>query len=258
MFKLLLTLSLFSVSIFSKEIVEVYAKIVQARGKSFVAKDSVIILYNHSMIKADRATYDKNSSLLTLEGKVEMINGENDVFSSNKLVINTADKSVKIEKIFLGGEENLWMDASSADRHKEKYILRKSKISSCNIANPDWTIEFDRAKYYRDKNFVTMKDAKVRFYDTTILYLPYLAFPTLTKRTTGLLYPRFKISKREGILYEQPIFYVPSENWDVEFDPQIRSNRGVGGYITTRFVDSNNSNGYFRTGYFRNIDTYAA
>jgi LPS-assembly protein len=257
MFKLLLVLPLLSLSLFSKEIVEVYAKTVQARGKSFIAKDSVVILYNHSMIKADQATYDKNSSLLTLEGKVEMINQENDVLSSNKLVINTADKSVKIEKIFLGGEENLWMDASSADRQKEKYVLRNSKISSCNIANPDWTIEFDRANYYRDKNFVTMKNAKVRFYDTTILYLPYLAFPTLTKRTTGLLYPRFKISKREGILYEQPIFYVPSENWDIEFDPQIRSNRGVGGYITTRFVDSNNSNGYFRTGYFRNIDTYA-
>ncbi|HHH50856.1 MAG TPA: LPS-assembly protein LptD, partial [Campylobacterales bacterium] len=239
MFKLLLLLSLFSLSLFSKEIVEVYAKIVQARGKSFIAKDSVIILYDHSMIKADQATYDKNSSLLTLEGRVEMINQDSDVLSSNRLVINTADKSVKIEKIFLGGEENLWMDASSADKQKEKYILKNSKISSCNADNPDWTIEFDRATYYRDKDFVTMKDAKVRFYDTTILYLPYLAFPTLTKRTTGLLYPRFKLSQKEGMLYEQPIFYVPSENWDMEFDPQIRLKRGAGGYVTTRFVDSN-------------------
>ncbi|MCK4442760.1 MAG: LPS-assembly protein LptD [Sulfurovaceae bacterium] len=257
MFRLLILLLLLSLSLLSKEVIEVYAKIVQARGKSFVARDSVVILYNHSIIKADKATYNKNSSLLTLEGKVEMINQDSNVLSSNKLVINTADKSVKIEKIFLGGEENLWMDASSADKQKEKYILKNSKISSCNIYNPDWTIEFDKATYYKDKEFVTMKDAKVRFYDTTILYLPYLAFPTLTKRTTGLLYPRFKASQKEGIVYEQPIFYVPSENWDVEFDPQVRLKRGVGGYVTTRFVDSNHSNGYFRTGYFRNKDSYA-
>jgi len=256
MFKLLL-LSLFSVSLFSKEIIEVYAKIVEARGKSFIAKDSVVILYNHSMIKANQATYNKNSSLLTLEGKVEMINQDGDVLSSNKLVINTTDKSVNIEKIFIGGEENLWMDASSAKKEENNYILQNSKISSCNVDNPDWTIEFDKANYYKDRDFVTMKNAKVRFFDTTILYLPYLAFPTLTKRTTGLLYPRFKLSQREGLLYEQPIFYAPQENWDIEFDPQIRSNRGIGGYITARFIDSNSSNGYFRTGYFRNRDGYA-
>ncbi len=255
--KLLLIIFLLSVLLSSNEIVEVYAKRVLAKTDSFVAKDSVVILYNHSMIKADKATYDKNTSLLTLEGKVEMINAENDVLSSNKLVINTSDKSVKVEKIFLGGEENLWMDASGAKRSKNKYILYNSKISSCDISNPDWTIEFNRADYYKEKEFVTMRDAKVRFYDTTIFYLPYLAFPTLTKRTTGLLYPRFQLSKREGFLYEQPFFYVPSENWDVELDPQIRSNRGFGSYITTRFVDSNHSNGYFRTGYFRNFDSYA-
>ncbi|NOZ90731.1 MAG: LPS-assembly protein LptD [Epsilonproteobacteria bacterium] len=255
--KLLLILLILTVSIFSKEMIEVYAKKVSAKGKSFVAEDSVVILYDNAMIKADRATYDKNTSLLTLEGKVEMISSDNDVLASDKLVINTTDKSVKIQKIFIGGEENLWMDASGADKLNEKYVIHNSKISSCDVSNPDWTIEFERADYYRDKNFVTMKDAKVRFYDTTIFYLPYLAFPTLTKRTTGLLYPRFQLSKREGFLYEQPFFYVPSENWDVEIDPQIRTNRGFGSYVTTRFVDSNHSDGYFRTGYFRNFDSYA-
>jgi len=254
--KFILFLHLFTLLGFSKEIIEVLAQDVKAKGKSFVAKGSVVILYDKALIKAKEATYNQNTSTLTLKGRVEMINDKENVLTSNELVINTKNKSIKLEKIFLGGEDDLWMDASDAKKEKDRYILLNSKVSSCDVTNPDWTIEFDKAKYYQDKNFVTMKNARVRFYDTTIFYLPYLAFPTLTKRTTGLLYPRFQLSK-DGFSYIQPFFYAPKENWDMEFDPQIRTSRGMGTYVTTRFVDSNHSHGYFRTGYFRNYDSYA-
>ncbi|NEW60302.1 LPS-assembly protein LptD [Sulfurovum sp. bin170] len=204
------------------------------------------------MIKADSAFYDKNSSLLTLIGKVEMIGFDDRVLASKKLVINTTDKSVNIEKVFLSGDDDLWIDASNADKNGKRYKLFNSRISSCNKLDPDWTIEFEEADYYEDKNFVTMEGAKLRFYDTTVLYLPYLALPTLNERTTGLLFPTFKISDRDGFLYEQPIFYAPSDRWDMEFNPQVRSKRGVGSYITTRFVDSNHSEGFVRVGYFLN------
>jgi len=255
--KLVLLLHLFTLLAFSKEMIEVLAQDVEAQGKSFVAKGSVVILYDGSLIKANEATYNKNTSTLTLKGKVEMINNKDNVLTSDELVINTENKSINIQKIFLGGEDDLWIDASDAKKEDKRYILLNSKISSCDVSDPDWTIEFDRAKYYQDKNFVTMKNAKVRFLDTTIFYLPYLAFPTLTKRTTGLLYPRFQLSQKDGFSYEQPFFYAPEENWDIELDPQIRTNRGFGLYGTARFVDSNHSKGYFRTGYFINNNSYA-
>ncbi len=102
-----------------------------------------------------------------------------------------------------------------------------------------------------------MEDARVRFYDTTLIYLPYLALPTVHKRSTGLLYPRFKFTSRDGFVYEQSYFYAEEPNWDIEITPQFRVRRGGGGYFTARFVDSNHSSGYIRGGYFRNIDSYA-
>jgi LPS-assembly protein len=59
------------------------------------------------------------------------------------------------------------------------------------------------------------------------------------------------------LTYEQPYFYAPKPNWDIEIDPQVRWKRGAGGYITARFVDSNHSSGYIRAGYFKNKDSYA-
>ncbi len=244
--------------LFAKERVEIFAKnIIVENNTTLIAKNSVILLYDNDLIKADKVIFNKENSTLILEGRVEMLGKENNRLSANKLTLNTTTKEVEINNIFLAGEDDLWIDASTAEKRKDIYRLKNSKISSCNRLNPDWTIEFERANYYSDKEIITMKDAKVRFYNTTILYLPYLAFPTVHKRATGLLYPRIKITSRDGIVYEQPFFYAPKTNWDLEFDPQFRSKRGAGGFFTARFVDSNSSYGYFRTGYFKNRNSYA-
>jgi len=185
---------------------------------------------------------------------------EDNRVATDHLIINTQSRAVKFQKLFLTTEENLWMRSNKATKEGNDYKLFDSRISSCNVLHPDWTIEFSEAHYHEDKQFITMEDAKLRFYDTTVFYFPYLAFPTLTKRTTGLLLPRFKLSlnaNSEGFLYEQPFFYAPEDNWDIEFNPQVRTHRGFGTYVTTRFVDSNHSKGYLRTGYFRNNADYA-
>ncbi|MCH9739910.1 MAG: hypothetical protein K0U38_03590 [Epsilonproteobacteria bacterium] len=242
---------------FANETIEVLAKNVSATSERFFAYDDVVILYDGAMIKADSADYDKNASLLTLEGEVEMLGLEDNRVSTDKLLINTKTKSVNFQKLFLTSEENLWIDSEGATKEQDDYKLFNSRVSSCDVSNPDWTIEFKEAHYRDDKQFITMEDAKLRFYDTTVFYFPYLAFPTVHKRTTGLLLPRFKLSDSEGFLYEQPFFYAPTENFDLEFNPQIRTNRGYGTHVTARFVDSNHSDGYFRTGYFKNTQHYA-
>ncbi len=249
---------LLTVLSFAKERVEIFAKdVILENNTTLIAKNSVILLYDNNLIKADKITYNKETSTLFLEGSVEMLGKDTNRLSSNTLKIDTLTKEVEIDSIFLAGEDNLWIDASSAIKGDNIYRLKNSKISSCNKLNPDWTIEFTQADYYSDKEVITMEDAKVRFYNTTILYLPYLAFPTVHKRKTGLLYPRFKITARDGIVYEQPLYYASSPNWDLELNPQFRLKRGAGAFFTARFIDSNQSNGYFRVGYFKNSHTYA-
>jgi len=56
-----------------------------------------------------------------------------------------------------------------------------------------------------------MEDAKVQILWYTILYLPYLAFPTVHNRKTGLLYPRFKFTSRDGFVYDSPTFMQKSQ-----------------------------------------------
>jgi LPS-assembly protein len=247
----------FTLSLFSKEQIEVFAQKVVATKDFLKAQGDVLILYNGDLLKSKRATYDKNSSLLILNGNVEMLGKEENRASSNELIINTKSQTVEFQELLIRTEQDLWIEAKKATRNREHYKIFNSKLSSCNKANPDWTIEFAEAHFRKDRQFISLKDARVRFFDTTIFYFPYLAFPTINKRTSGLLFPKFSVSDMEGVGYEQPYFYAPSNNLDIEFNPQIRTSRGYGGHVTARYVDSNHSSGLFRTGYFNNFKSYA-
>ena len=252
----LLLLLFFVTGIFAKETIEVFASEVSSTKDFFEATGDVVLLYDGALLKANKATYDKNSSKLILSGGVEMIRKDATKVASETVHINTTTKSVDFKELLLTTEEDLWISAKEAVKVDENYKIFNSMLSSCDRKNPDWTIEFAEANYRKDEEIMSLREAKLSFYDVPIFYFPYLAFPTVSKRTTGLLIPQLQLSDSEGFVYGQPIYYVPSNNVDVELNPQIRTNRGFGGHTTLRFVDSNQSQGEFRTGYFKNTNSY--
>ncbi len=253
-FYLLISLSLL---LSSKDIVEVFSDEITSTKNHFHATGGVVLLYDGALLKAKEATYNKDKSLLRLYGGVEMIRKDENKVFSDSLDINTTNKKIDFKKLLLTTTDDLWIDAKSADRDKDIYKIKNSILSSCNQKNPEWKIEFDEAVYHKDKNYMTLSDAKLSLFDTPVFYFPYLAFPTINKRTTGFLFPSVQLSAEEGVVYQQPFFYAPVENFDIEFNPQIRTNRGSGIHVTTRFIDSNSSQGQLRFGYFKNFDSYA-
>ncbi|CAA6802424.1 MAG: Outer membrane protein Imp, required for envelope biogenesis / Organic solvent tolerance protein precursor [uncultured Sulfurovum sp.] len=247
---------LLSVLLSGKDTVEVFSKSIVATHDHLVATGDVVLLYDGALVKAEKATYDKNASKLLFSGGVEMIRRDKTKVFSDELTIDTSTKSVDFKELLLTTEEDLWILANKAVKEGETYTITDSVLSSCNQNDPDWTIEFAEAAYRRDKEYMTLSEAKLSFYDVPIFYFPYIAFPTVNKRTTGLLFPSMKFSSTEGFSYQQPIYYAPQSNFDIELNPQIRTSRGYGAHATARFVDSNHSNGSFTLGYFKNNDSY--
>lgn len=87
------------------------------------------------------------------------------------------------------------------------------------------------------------------------IYLIF-GFSADTHRQSGLLIPKIVLKSSEGLYYEQPIYIATQENWDLELDPQIRTNRGFGLYSTLRFLDSPYSTGELNFGAFRENSSY--
>jgi len=239
-----------------KNKIEVTAKHLASTKTTVNATDGVVVYYQDSVIKAESASYNKETKILVLDGKVEMIGYKGTKEHTNHMEIHTDSKEVNFEQLFFVSQNDIWLFSDKAHRNASNYTLGQSVLSSCDINDPLWKMVFSHSLYDSDEKYMKIYDAKVYFWDIPIFYFPYLAFPTNNQRSSGLLFPLFGYTGEEGFVYEQPVFWAISPSMDMEFNPQIRTDRSVGLYSTFRFVDSAHSSGKLRMGYFRDSRAY--
>jgi LPS-assembly protein len=224
---------------------------------NITAKGNVVVHYQDSVIQASSATYDRENHILTLKGeRVELMGYSGSKIQSNQITINTKNKETHFKKSFISDNNDIWIFAQSGIKRDSNMSFKSSMMSSCDVKNSDWTLYSESSNYDGKEHYMTMRDVKVKLFDVPVLYTPYLGFNTHSERASGLLFPSFGYSEIDGFIYEQPIYWAPSKNWDIELNPQIRTNRGEGLYGTFRFADSPYSSGGIRFGYFQDDDSY--
>jgi LPS-assembly protein len=239
-----------------KSKIEVTAKHLDTTETTVKATDGVVVYYQDSVIKASSAFYDKKTNLLVLDGNVEMMGYQGTKEHIKHLEIQTESEEVTFEELFFVSKNDVWLFADKAHRSEGNYTFGRSMLSSCDVNDPIWKMVFSHSLYDSEEKYMKVYDAKVYFWDVPIVYTPYLAFSTDKERSSGLLFPLLGYSADEGFIYEQPVFWAISPSMDMEFNPQIRTNRSVGLYTTFRFVDSDHSSGKLRVGYFKDQDSY--
>jgi len=237
--------------------IEILAKDVNATKTTISTTKGVVVHYKDSVIKADHAIYDKIKKRLILEGNVESIGYKGTKEHTQYMQIDTEDNKVYFKKLFLTNENDVWLYAKKGHRHEGNYTLEETILSSCDVNHPLWHMRFSRSLYDSEKQYMKIYGAKIYFMDAPIFYFPYLAFSTSQERSSGLLFPLIGYNSEEGFIYEQPIFWAINQRMDIEFNPQIRTKRGFGGYATYRFVDTDHSSGKLRIGYFKDKRSYA-
>ncbi len=239
--------------------IEIMAEDLSANETTITAKGNVVVHYDNSIIQSSLATYDRANHLLTLKGKsVELMGYQGSKIESNEVVIDTQSKETHFKKTFLSDDHDIWVFANSAIKKDDNLTFSSSMMSSCDVNSSDWTLYSGSSHYDGKNHYMTMRDVKMKLWDMPVMYTPYLAFSTHSKRSSGFLFPAFGYSDTEGFIYEQPFYLALSPSWDIEINPQIRTNRGEGIYGTLRFADSPYSHGGIRLGYFRDQDNYVA
>ena len=236
--------------------IEVTAKHVESANDTLYTKDGVVVYYSDSVIRADRASYNKAAHKLVLDGHVEMIGYQGTKEHASHMEIDTQTNTIKFKEIFFTNENDIWLLSNDAVRTKSIYTFGDSMLSSCDINDPLWKMHFSSSKYDAEEKYMQLYNTSVYFGDIPVFYTPYLAFSTSKERSSGLLFPLLGYTQDEGFIYEQPIYWAISRSMDIEVNPQIRTDRSVGIYGTLRFADSPYSEGKLRLGYFRDSDDY--
>ncbi len=237
--------------------VEILAKSVNKKADIIHAKGNVVLYSQKYLITADEAKYNQKTGDLNLFGDITVLEGVEYSLKSGKITLNLNNDIGSFAPLFFFEDKtNLWISSQSANSKPQYYLTKKSIVSSCDVQNPDWKIDFSSGEYNRKNNFLSIYNATFYAGDIPILYLPYFSFSTDKTRRSGFLRPRFGLGSSEGLFYLQPIYFAPRVDFDLEFDPQIRTNRGVGINATLRYVDSIYSYLNIQTGIFSEYDKY--
>jgi LPS-assembly protein len=220
------------------------------------AYGDIVMRYNDSIFFAKKATYNRKTNVIILEGDVQIVGSTGFKVLADKVVFEAKNKYIEFSNFYGINQDDIWLYSQKATKKDKNINLRNSVLSSCSVKHPDWKVKFKEAKYDTSSKYMKLKDVKFYANEVPLFYTPYLAFSLNRERHSGFLMPVLSYSPDEGFIYEQPYFWAISKSQDLEFRPQIRTSRGYGIYNTYRFVDSPHSKGKLRFGYFHDYESY--
>lgn len=224
---------------------------------------------------ADEMTHDKQRSLITARGHVEVNQGERTLFadaisydqandviraSGNVTLHRPSGDVLFAESMEVSGDlkngiiENF--HAIMADRSRfaaqtatlendETMTLERAVYSPCQQCKDDpsrpllWQIKAVRVVHDRVNKVVEYENAWLEFAGVPVLYSPYLTHPDPTvKRKSGLLPMRMGGSSDLGMVARVPYYYVIDEYSDMTLTPILASEEygGVAGEYRERFT----------------------
>ncbi|MEF3191863.1 MAG: LPS assembly protein LptD [Campylobacterales bacterium] len=223
------------------------------------AEEDPLVSYGDYLLKADTIIYDRNNSLIEARGHVALWQAGAMAMLGDELLIDLNRSQMRWRPFFYYDESGrMWSRANEGNSSNGRYYLKGAITSSCSPTNPDWSLRFSSGYYDKNQSYVLLYNARLSVGDWPIFYLPIFAFPTSKERRSGLLPPKFGYSPGEGFIWMQPWYLAIHPQWDLQFDPQVRSQRGYGVNTTLRFVDSPWSYGEIRSVWFRDRPAYVA
>jgi LPS-assembly protein len=254
---LLLLSSLLQAAQQSEDKVEIYASKLTSHGDVIDAGGGVSVVYKEYVLTAQRAHYNKKTGILELFDNIRANYQGKYKILGKYAKMNIAKKERFFKPFYmLESKSDVWMSAKEGMATQEEIDISSGVVSGCDPIDPLWTMEFSSSDYDTQSMWLNLYNTRLYIYDIPVLYTPYFGYSLDTTRRTGLLKPSVGYSADEGFFYQQP-FYIAEQNWwDLEFLPQIRTQRGSGLYTKFRFVDSLRSKGSLEVGYFKEKETY--
>ena len=227
-------------------------------AKLYSAEGNVVVRWQGQTLVADSVRYEATTHLLHANGSV-VLSKDSAVLTGESLVVNIDTGRAEINpgllKAPLSGVADMAKKPDSAITIMAEKLIRlnetefsgtSAEITSCDFPDPFWklgssSINAELNGYATGRNVI--------FYvkDVPVLYLPWMAFPILEGKTSGLLRPKFSKSQKLGVRLDVPLYLVISPSQDLLLDINIMSLRGVGTSLNYRYIRKRGSEGFINT-----------
>jgi len=210
----------------------------------FSAKGNVLVTWKGLNLVSDRATYDSNTHLLLAFGNVTISRGS-DVLKGESLMLNLDSGRAEMDKATVTvPDSNLSFSGEKIIRLSEsEFQVSSTELTTCDLPNPSWKFGADSLKI-NILGYATGRNIVFYVKNVPVLYLPWIAFPVVREKKTGLLFPKVGYSNSRGAQLDIPVYWVISPSQDLLFDIDLLSKRGVGTGLDYRYIRNRGSEGH--------------
>lgn len=198
------------------------------KSNSYNASGRVRIDWSGIVLFADSVSLRQQDNQAIAKGNVLFIKGEN-TLQGSKATMDMATDQGEIEDATLFVKSgNFRLTGKKLQKTGENdYHIENGSFTTCDGDVPSW--KFSAAELDVTRNdYAIGKHAVFYIKGIPVLYFPYIVYPVLEERQSGLLIPRTGVSSKKGFYLEIPYYQVISPSQDATFYLDIQSKRGAG------------------------------
>jgi len=183
---------------------------------------------DHQQVTADSVAYDRPGETADLSGNIQYWD---DVLylRSDKGHIDFSKESGLFENSNYVLRDNRARGHADelAHEYKQRTELKEVDYTTCDPEDNFWKLSADAINLDHVKEWGNARNVVLRIKNVPVFYTPYMSFPLSDKRKTGILFPSFGSSNRNGYELTVPFYLNIAPEMDATLAPRIMTDRGL-------------------------------
>jgi LPS-assembly protein len=210
----------------------------------YTAEGNVVVLWQEMNLVAAQVRYAEATHILHASGSVVLTKGAA-VLKGETLILNMETGRAEMDTTLLTvSNSGMKVTAEKLTRINEsEFTATSTELTTCDMPDPSWKFGADKLKVNL-LGYATGRNVIFYVKDIPVLYLPWIAFPVVLEKRSGLLFPKVGNSSSRGVQLDIPAYLVLSPSQDLLFDLDIMSRRGVGTGLDYRYIRTRGSEGH--------------
>ncbi|HDZ8964770.1 TPA: LPS assembly protein LptD [Aeromonas dhakensis] len=222
------------------QLVEVDADRLEAKqGGTAVYQGDVKVRQGVRKFDSDYAELDQKSRDVIAIGNIYYNDGQITVTSDKTLKSNLDTKNSELEEgkyQVHGSPVRGSADRVTMTNNNQNITLEGAQYTTCPPGQEVWTLKAGSIDIDQTEVFGEAWNASLWLYDYPVFYFPYINFPIKDERKTGLLYPGYTQSSKNGMDITQPFYWNIAPNYDATITSRFMDRRGLMEQVQFRYM----------------------
>ncbi len=208
-------------------------------GGTAVYQGDVKVRQGVRKFDSDYAELDQKSRDVIAIGNIYYNDGQITVTSDKTLKSNLNTKNSELEEgkyQVHGSPVRGSADRVTMTNNNQNITLEGAQYTTCPPGQEVWTLKAGSIDIDQTEVFGEAWNASLWLYDYPVFYFPYINFPIKDERKTGLLYPGYTQSSKNGMDITQPFYWNIAPNYDATITSRFMDRRGLMEQVEFRYM----------------------